>query len=99
MNGSSNTRCVHNLIDSSAPLVHSVSAQRLYREIILWQSLDHPHILPFLGVDAVNFPDLICMVSPWMHRGNLLENIKARQCTMAAVNGLVSWLHITLRSS
>jgi serine/threonine protein kinase len=64
--------------------------QRLYREIILWQSLDHPHILPFLGVDQVSFAPLICMVSPWMMNGNLLEYVQNSFCTAEEVNELVS---------
>jgi serine/threonine protein kinase len=61
----------------------------MYREIVLWQSLDHPHILPFLGVDGVNSDPLICMVSPWMHYGNLLDYIKLCHIGLADVHGLV----------
>ncbi|EIN13126.1 kinase-like protein, partial [Punctularia strigosozonata HHB-11173 SS5] len=49
---------------------------RLYREIIIWLSLDHPHVLPFYGVDGISFSPLVCMVSPWMHNGSLLQYIQ-----------------------
>jgi serine/threonine protein kinase len=43
----------------------------------LWKELDHPNILPFLGVDmALRYPTC-CLVSPWMKNGNVLAFIKA----------------------
>ncbi|EIN09684.1 kinase-like protein, partial [Punctularia strigosozonata HHB-11173 SS5] len=48
----------------------------LYREIVVWQSLDHPHVLPFYGVEAFNFSPLVCMVAPWMHNGSLLQYVQ-----------------------
>jgi hypothetical protein len=34
--------------------------------------LKHPHILPFLGIDADTFPDKQCMVSLWMEHGTVM---------------------------
>jgi hypothetical protein len=47
------------------------------REALLWRQLDHPHILPFLGVDAETFAsrNALCLVSPWMERGTLKQYI------------------------
>ncbi|EIN12457.1 kinase-like protein [Punctularia strigosozonata HHB-11173 SS5] len=47
--------------------------KRLCREVLLWQALDHPNVLPFIGVDASTFDFMICAVSPWMHGGSLLD--------------------------
>ncbi|KAJ7144149.1 kinase-like domain-containing protein, partial [Mycena epipterygia] len=39
------------------------------REALVWQSLDHPYILPLIGIDTETSPSLLCMVSPWMKNG------------------------------
>ncbi|KZO92469.1 kinase-like protein [Calocera viscosa TUFC12733] len=50
------------------------------REAWTWQSLDHPNIIPFLGIaDYMTvcpgaLPQL-CLVSPWMEAGNVMEYI------------------------
>jgi hypothetical protein len=53
--------------------------QLLCREALLWRQLDHPHVLPFLGVDADTFASrsLLCLVSPWMERGTLKEYLSS----------------------
>ncbi|KAJ7029581.1 kinase-like domain-containing protein [Mycena alexandri] len=43
------------------------------REALVWQNLQHPFILPFLGVDKANFPSVLGLVSPWMSNGTVLE--------------------------
>jgi hypothetical protein len=47
------------------------------REALLWRQLNHPHILPFLGVDAETFAprNALCLISPWMERGTLKQYI------------------------
>ncbi len=47
--------------------------QDLLREAIVWNQLDHPHIIPFYGVDLQTFSSQICMVSPWMSHGNVYD--------------------------
>ncbi|KAJ7656694.1 kinase-like domain-containing protein [Mycena rosella] len=47
------------------------------REALLWKELHHPHILPFLGIDRQSFPSSLCMVSPWMEHGTILEYLKS----------------------
>ncbi|KAJ7215142.1 kinase-like domain-containing protein [Mycena rebaudengoi] len=45
------------------------------REIVLWSQLSHPNVLPLYGIyhmqDLYDSP--ICMVSPWMSNGNILQ--------------------------
>ncbi|KAJ7719636.1 kinase-like domain-containing protein, partial [Mycena maculata] len=48
------------------------------REALVWKDLHHPHILPFLGIDRDSFPSSLCMVSPWMEHGTILNHLKAR---------------------
>jgi serine/threonine protein kinase len=43
----------------------------------VWKELEHPNILPFLGVDMTLRQPSYCLVSPWMENGNVLEFIKA----------------------
>jgi hypothetical protein len=47
------------------------------REALLWKYLQHPYILPFLGVDAETFSsrNALGLVSPWMDRGTLRQYI------------------------
>jgi len=45
------------------------------RESIMWQSLKHEHVLPFLGVDNTVFQQVLCMVLPWMPHGNIRDVI------------------------
>jgi hypothetical protein len=42
---------------------------------MLWQQLQHPYVLPFLGIDAESFPSFLCMVSPWMVHGTILKHL------------------------
>ncbi|KAF8174708.1 kinase-like domain-containing protein [Mycena galopus ATCC 62051] len=46
------------------------------REALLWKDLHHPHILPFLGIDRDSFPSSLCMVSPWMEHGTVMNYLK-----------------------
>ncbi|KAJ7036189.1 hypothetical protein C8F04DRAFT_1394417 [Mycena alexandri] len=49
---------------------------KFYRETLVWRDLRHPHILPFLGIDRDSFPSSLCMVSPWMEHGTILNYLK-----------------------
>ncbi|KAJ7233161.1 kinase-like domain-containing protein [Mycena rebaudengoi] len=43
------------------------------REALVWQHLQHPYILPLIGIDRETFPSSLCMVSPWMEHGTVLK--------------------------
>ncbi|KAF9457394.1 hypothetical protein BDZ94DRAFT_232746 [Collybia nuda] len=45
------------------------------KEALIWQSLRHPHVLPFLGVDSDTFSPYLCMVSPWMQHGTIMRHL------------------------
>jgi serine/threonine protein kinase len=45
--------------------------------VLLWKELDHPNILPFLGVDTQLKQPSYCLISPWMKNGNALSYLKA----------------------
>jgi len=50
------------------------SVKRLIREARVWMSLNHPHIVPLLGLVSVELgPGL---VSPWYSHGNVLQYIR-----------------------
>ncbi|KAJ7772980.1 hypothetical protein DFH07DRAFT_148774 [Mycena maculata] len=46
------------------------------REALVWRDLHHPHILAFIGIDRDSFPNSLCMVSPWMEHGTVLNYLK-----------------------
>ena len=54
------------------PLIEP-ALQKFCAEALLWHRLRHRFILPFLGVDAENFPRQPCMVSPWMANGTVMQ--------------------------
>ncbi|KAF9070167.1 kinase-like domain-containing protein, partial [Rhodocollybia butyracea] len=55
-------------------------SHRIYKkfcqEALIWQRLSYKFILPFLGIDAENFPRQPCMVSPWMVNGTIIQFLK-----------------------
>ncbi|KAL0065071.1 hypothetical protein AAF712_007907 [Marasmius tenuissimus] len=48
-------------------------AARFLKETLVWTQLNHPNVLPFLGVNTKLFPRGFCLVSPWMDNGHLLS--------------------------
>ncbi|KAJ7646809.1 kinase-like domain-containing protein [Roridomyces roridus] len=51
------------------------------REALVWKDLHHPNILPFLGIDRDTFPSSLCMVSPWMEHGTILNHLEKHSHT------------------
>ncbi|KAJ6554016.1 kinase-like domain-containing protein [Mycena vulgaris] len=47
------------------------------REALVWRELHHPNILRFIGISRESFPASLCMVSPWMEHGTVLEYLKS----------------------
>ena len=47
-------------------------AQQCFREALVWKQLDHPNVLPFLGVNEKLFAPSFCLISPWHSHGNLM---------------------------
>ncbi|KIK65954.1 hypothetical protein GYMLUDRAFT_38419 [Collybiopsis luxurians FD-317 M1] len=45
----------------------------LGKEVLLWRQLNHPNILPFLGINTQLFDPTFCMVSPWMSNGDIVS--------------------------
>ncbi|KZP04661.1 kinase-like protein [Athelia psychrophila] len=50
-------------------------AQRIRREISIWQRLKHENVLPLLGT-VQHFGRYISLVSPWMENGSLVQYLK-----------------------
>ncbi|TFK43201.1 kinase-like domain-containing protein [Crucibulum laeve] len=50
--------------------------KNLCREALIWQRLQHPHVLPFLGVDSSTFAPFLCMISPWMQHGTIMKHLE-----------------------
>ncbi|KAI3609801.1 kinase-like protein [Moniliophthora roreri] len=51
-------------------------ARTVRRSAILWRTLKHPFVLPFLGIDSDSFPGLLSLVSPWMANGTILIHLE-----------------------
>jgi len=48
--------------------------KKLMYESLVWRSLNHPHILPFLGLDLATFSsDRVCLVLPFMSHGSIRQ--------------------------
>jgi serine/threonine protein kinase len=45
------------------------------REALFWKRLNQPYILPFLGISQDAIAPHLCLVSPWMTHGNILDFI------------------------
>ncbi|KAJ6542579.1 hypothetical protein B0H19DRAFT_957545 [Mycena capillaripes] len=47
------------------------------REALVWKDLKHPYILEFpVGIDQNSFSSSLCMVSPWMEHGTVMDYLK-----------------------
>ncbi|KAJ6611956.1 kinase-like domain-containing protein, partial [Mycena sp. CBHHK59/15] len=50
----------------------------LRREVAVWHRLDHPNIVPLLGI-TYDFGSHISMVSPWLENGTLNDYLRSRE--------------------
>ncbi|KAF9258045.1 hypothetical protein L218DRAFT_878132 [Marasmius fiardii PR-910] len=47
------------------------------QEAIVWRQLNHPNVMPFMGIYYLDTEKKqLCLVSPWMAQGNLVEFLK-----------------------
>ncbi|KAK1227026.1 Rho guanine nucleotide exchange factor [Marasmius sp. AFHP31] len=46
------------------------------REAIVWRQMKHPNLLPFLGIYRIEQTQQLCLISPWMDKGNLIQFVK-----------------------
>ncbi|KAK1235274.1 Rho guanine nucleotide exchange factor [Marasmius sp. AFHP31] len=63
----------------------------IIREAMVWRTLDHPNISPFTGMYWFDKEQgEICLVSPWVENGNLLEFVKKHDLDPARKQKLAS---------
>ena len=54
-----------------------INLKAFIREAMIWRDLNHPNIVPFMGVHGFEGDrKQMCLVSPWMENGNLLQFLK-----------------------
>ncbi|KIY62613.1 kinase-like protein [Cylindrobasidium torrendii FP15055 ss-10] len=64
------------------------------REALLWRQLDHPNILPFLGINDELFYPSFCLISPWLENGSVNNFLKSNpsfdrmECIIDITRGL-----------
>ncbi|KAL5497896.1 hypothetical protein ACEPAH_2827 [Sanghuangporus vaninii] len=59
------------------PAMKDERYREICREAFIWKPLEHPNVLPFLGICTDDFPS-IGLVSPFMDNGNMLNYIKRK---------------------
>ena len=55
----------------------AVITQTFCKEVVTWKSLQHPNVLPLLGVTMGE--RLFAMVSEWMVNGNIVDFVEAHR--------------------
>src|SRR3984957_49901 len=48
--------------------------QVFVQEAVICRQISHPNLLPFLGIH--NLDSRICLVSPWLENGNIMNFLK-----------------------
>ncbi|KAJ7267291.1 kinase-like domain-containing protein [Mycena rebaudengoi] len=51
------------------------------REALIWRQLSHPNLLPFFGL--YYWDKRLCLISPWMENGNVLEFLRRTSASEA----------------
>jgi len=59
----------------SARLLLTHAVQRFCKEVVIWRTLQHPNVLPLVGV--IMSESQFAMVSDWMGNGNINDFVKA----------------------
>ncbi|KAG8214299.1 kinase-like domain-containing protein [Butyriboletus roseoflavus] len=60
---------------------HRQISLEIRRELEIWRRLDHPNVLPFLGI-TTGFSPFIALVSDWMPNGTLRQFLLQNDATM-----------------
>jgi hypothetical protein len=49
------------------------------KEALIWRQLEHPNVVPFLGIDNETFATtgFLCMISLWMKHGTIMEFLRS----------------------
>ncbi|KAJ7588097.1 kinase-like domain-containing protein, partial [Mycena floridula] len=63
-----------------------------YTEAILWGQLSHPNVLPLYGIYYLDSEDRsqLCLVSPWMENGNIVEFLRKAPAGSVKHHSLIS---------
>lgn len=88
------------------PTEVKIAGFQVCREALLWKQLRHPNILPLLGVDPNYFLGRLCLVSPWVHNGNIAHYMQdpanlgahAGRCVRLSISRAVRSAVVLLRS-
>ncbi|KAK0465850.1 kinase-like domain-containing protein, partial [Armillaria novae-zelandiae] len=69
-------------------------------EVMVWKQLHHPYILPLLGMNEDLFGPRFCLISLWMHHGNIIEYLqdnpndpRERLELIIKIADAIQWLH------
>lgn len=49
------------------------TTKAMCKEALIWSHLEHPNLLPFCGIKRELLPFSLCLVSPWMEAGNIMD--------------------------
>ncbi|KAE9397629.1 kinase-like protein [Gymnopus androsaceus JB14] len=68
-------------------------------EALIWRQLEHPNILPLLGVNADLFSPSFCLISPWMENKDVMTYLRKnpthnRHTVLSEVAAGLSYLHM-----
>ena len=60
------------------------------KEALFWLHLDHPNVLPILGIHQTLYPiPFIGLVTPWMRQGHLIDFLQGKVLDDAFIFRLV----------
>ncbi|THV03350.1 hypothetical protein K435DRAFT_651560 [Dendrothele bispora CBS 962.96] len=90
---------VPRMFTASDQKTKDVTAFAFRHEALLWRQLNHPNVLPFLGVNVNLFtPARLCLISPWMENGNIIQYLTNHPghdllCTISEIAAGLNYLH------
>ncbi|KAJ3893142.1 kinase-like domain-containing protein [Lentinula edodes] len=56
--------------------IFTSNGKEFCEEALVWKQLDHPNVLPFIGVNEILFSPSYCFISPWMKNGNIMTYLE-----------------------